>query len=395
MTGDATSNRASLLTPPGRGAVAVIAADGRASFDAVDGHFRAANGRLIADQTIDRIAFGHWRDGDHAEEVIVCRTGDMQVEVHCHGGAAAVERILAALAAAGCLISPPSARGLAPEAASALAHAPTRRTAAILLDQQAGALQREIMAIRSDVAAGQIDEARQRLAKLADRVSLGIHLTRPWHVALAGAPNVGKSSLLNAILGYERAIVFDQPGTTRDVLDAFTAFDGWPVRLTDAAGMRDSADGLEAAGIARAREELARADLIVWVLDATTLAQGEFVAAPGLARLACAAELGRDDQSIPLLAVVNKIDLAPPPAPAHDANDDETTAFVSAFNGAGLDGLLTAIASRLVPVAPASGEPVPFTPRQFELIAATIECLDAGDATAAITALDRLISPSC
>src|SRR5690606_16577637 len=116
-------------------------------------------------------------------------------------------------------------------------------------------LQREIDAIGDEIAAGgedvpaRFEEARRRLAALVDRAPLGLHLTRPWHVALAGAPNVGKSSLLNAVLGYGRAIVFDQPGTTRDVLDAVTAIDGWPVRLTDGAGLRESVDALEAAGV--------------------------------------------------------------------------------------------------------------------------------------------------
>ena len=69
-------------------------------------------------------------------------------------------------------------------------------------------------------------------------------------VVLSGAPNVGKSSLINALVGYERAIVFAEPGTTRDVVTAGTAVDGWPIELADTAGLRESTDPLEAAGIA-------------------------------------------------------------------------------------------------------------------------------------------------
>ena len=69
---------------------------------------------------------------------------------------------------------------------------------------------------------------------------------------LAGRPNVGKSSLTNALLGYTRSIVFDQPGTTRDVVTATTAIDGWPIEFSDTAGLREGSEPLEAAGIERA-----------------------------------------------------------------------------------------------------------------------------------------------
>jgi tRNA modification GTPase len=399
MSGEPLPNCASLLTPPGRGAVAVVAAEGPAAISAIDARFQAANGRPLAQQPLDRIAFGYWRDGDHAEEVILCRTNESRVEVHCHGGAAAAERILDALTAAGCRIEPwrdwaarHVASGLAAESELALPAAQTRRTAAILLDQHAGALAREIGAIRDDIAANCLTGARPRLAELAKRISLGLHLVQPWHVALAGAPNVGKSSLLNAILGYQRAIVFDQPGTTRDVLDATTAIDGWPIRLTDGAGIRESADSLEAAGVAQARAQLAQADLVLWILDATTLAP----AARGLAaaaRRACNAELAGRELIAPLLTVVNKIDLASPPT-SYDAKETDPPTLVSAVTGAGLDELLAAIARRLVPNLPSPGEAVPFTPRQAELITVALERLNGGETDAAIDSLDRLAAPA-
>src|SRR6185503_7750192 len=105
-----------------------------------------------------------------------------------------------------------------------------------------------------------------RLLALAE---VGLHLTTPWRVVFAGPPNVGKSSLVNALLGYPRAIVYDQPGTTRDVLTASTAFDGWPFELRDTAGLRDgiSLDSVEVEGVARARAQIATADLVVFVHD--------------------------------------------------------------------------------------------------------------------------------
>src|SRR5262249_19824288 len=127
-------------------------------------------------------------------------------------------------------------------ARTAIAEAITMRTAAILLDQYHGALETEIDAIHSSLRASppEKDTAACRLEALLGRASIGLHLVRPWRVTIAGPPNVGKSSLLNALAGFERAIVFDQPGTTRDVLTVLTAIDGWPIELADTAGWRES-----------------------------------------------------------------------------------------------------------------------------------------------------------
>jgi hypothetical protein len=92
-------------------------------------------------------------------------------------------------------------------------------------------------------------------------------LTTPWRVTVAGAPNVGKSSLVNALAGYQRSVVSATPGTTRDVVTTVIALDGWPVELSDTAGMRDDAVRWRARKYSRggaARE----ADLCLWVLDA-------------------------------------------------------------------------------------------------------------------------------
>jgi tRNA modification GTPase len=217
---------------------------------------------------------------------------------------------------------------------------------------------------------------------LLARAPLGLHLTAPWQVAIAGRPNVGKSSLINALVGYQRAIVFDQPGTTRDVLTAETAIDGWPVRLADAAGIRETDDALEAEGVVRARRQLAQADLALWVLDGSELsddplqvAQREWFDAAGEA-----SGLSR------VLVVVNKADLL--------AADSRRTAsdnvrFVSALTREGLPELIARVGQLLVPNLP-TDEAVPFTRRQIELLAAAAGSLAVGKHEDASEALARL-----
>ena len=119
-----------------------------------------------------------------------------------------------------------------------MADARTERTAAILLDQYHGALGRELEEIRQANDRGETSLARRRIDDLLARAELGRHLTRSWSVVLAGRPNVGKSSLLNALAGYDRAIVHPTPGTTRDAVTFATAIDGLPVELCDTAGLR-------------------------------------------------------------------------------------------------------------------------------------------------------------
>src|SRR5439155_711085 len=107
------------------------------------------------------------------------------------------------------------------------------------------------------------------LKELKSRTRLGRHLTNPWRVVVAGAPNVGKSSLVNALAGYARCVVSPTPGTTRDVVSTLIAVDGWPIELLDTAGLRLPGENLEQQGIALARAAVESADLCLWVIDAS------------------------------------------------------------------------------------------------------------------------------
>ncbi|HET6912276.1 MAG TPA: tRNA uridine-5-carboxymethylaminomethyl(34) synthesis GTPase MnmE [Rhodanobacteraceae bacterium] len=174
-----------------------------------------------------------------------------------------------------------------------------------------------------------LQELREQLRVLLAQARRGVRLTDGLHVAIVGRPNVGKSSLLNALAAEERAIVAEIPGTTRDVLREEVHIDEIALTLADTAGLRDATDAIEGEGIRRARAELARADVALLVTDAPNLqADLKFL----------------DDapHAAARLIVVNKIDLQDA-HPARETRDGMEVIALSARTGAGLDLLRDAL----------------------------------------------------
>lgn len=120
-----------------------------------------------------------------------------------------------------------------------LARAPTVPTAEILLDQAEGVLCRELVLLGQSIT-DEPDRALAQIARLIGHARVGLRLLDGWRVVIAGRPNVGKSRLFNALVGYTRAIVDPTPGTTRDVVSVRAVFGGWPVNLADTAGLRST-----------------------------------------------------------------------------------------------------------------------------------------------------------
>ncbi len=317
---DELPTQACVLTPTGHGAIAAVGVRGEGAERLVRKLFRRMKGELPA-----RLLAGQRYLGWLGDEVVLFVKDD-GFEIHGHGGEQVVVYLLRQFERLGAQVAPWTAwlptdvEGLAQRL---LTQAPTARTAGILLDQWQGAWR--------DV---EMTPARiERLRQLAD---VGRHLVTPWRVLLAGAPNVGKSSLVNALAGFERCVVHDQPGTTRDLVGTAIALEGWPIELIDSAGQR-ATSGVEEAGVELARQAMAEADLCVWVLA------GDL--APSFP----------EETPSRVIYVLNKVDLAP----GWDWGQVPGAYRVSAQSGFGLAEFAAALVAELVPFAPEPGEAVP------------------------------------
>lgn len=368
------------MTAAGRGAIAVILVRGPLARSAIFACFRPL--RSGAQLAPGEVVLGDWtgprpRAASESlartpEKLIVGAVDELSFEVNCHGGRAATDLILADLAQCGARILDPAhlqpqqhSHRLEAACEAVLLRTSTRRTAAIALDQMRGSLRRAIQQIRAAVVAADRAQSLQSTESLLRHAGTGLHLAEPWQVAIAGRPNVGKSSLMNALLGYQRAITADAPGTTRDRLTAETSIEGWPVQLVDMAGVRTGSDAIEQQGVAIAGRAIADADLVLALHSADV---------PGIEELA-----GAKQQ----LRVWTKSDLAPP-------RQDYDLA-ISAKTGAGVTELWRQIVSRLVATPPQPGDAVPLAHEQITRLQATAASLRSGNLDDARRQLDLLL----
>ena len=353
------------------------------------GRFVAANGKQLAEQPVQRIIFGHW--GTEArEDVVVCRVSESVTEIHCHGGEHAVGRIMEDLASTGCrVISWQDAQReqlgwLDTELDAALSRALTVKTADHLLAQRNGILRDCLTLLRQQIAelAGDAEvpaitanrTVLDQLDELLAWSAFARHLTEPWKIVLAGLPNVGKSSLINALVGYSRAIVSPVPGTTRDLVTAETAFAGWPVQLIDTAGLRDSSDEVESIGVGYARQELQRADCRLILLDVSQPIAEE--------------ERQLIDSFEKRLVVAHKCDLLK--SRANELPPD--CIFVSSTERIGLKELMSRIVAEILPELPNTKIPLPISNAVVELLESVKSSVTALDLAEAVRQLDRSLS---
>jgi tRNA modification GTPase len=300
---------AALATPPGRSAIAVIRLSGTGSLDIAERVIRQPI-ESLADRTATLLPFFSLAGPEIDRGLVTVfrapnsYTGHDLVEFSCHGGLLAPAQVLATLFAAGARLAAPGEftrravlNGkldlLQAEAVGDLIDATAPAQGRAALRQLDGQLSRRILALREELLellallAYDIDfpdeddgpVPRERLlaalasaegavARLLAGAPAGERLHDGALVVLAGRPNAGKSSLFNALLGSDRALVTEIPGTTRDTIEAATDMGGWPVRLADTAGLRETEETIERMGIAVSRRYLGAADLVLLCVEA-------------------------------------------------------------------------------------------------------------------------------
>ena len=392
MTANGTSSgpAACLLTPAASGGIAVIEVRGTGAAALVSRFFRP---RRKGDWTADtpgHLYYGHIVDGgERIDEVIVrhrsSRMGGEAVEVNCHGGVVAAGEIMRLFEQGGAREMPAEAfvreasrdmglDAVRTEALERLPSAQTKLAARMLCDQLNGALSQAVARLAEN-------PNRSTVNDLLRSAEFGRALLEPRCVALLGRPNVGKSTLFNALVGHHRTIVSATPGTTRDYVDETIALGGYPVELIDTAGLWQTDGPVEARGVEAAREVGRRAGIVVLVLDGSRpLLPDEVRAAHELA--------DRD-----AIAVLNKADLSskadPAPLPA-----DLPRCTLSASTGEGLKELEAEI-RRLLPQPDPypPGSPVVFTGRQYSGLDRAAKLLEAGHTDSARDMLLGLLRP--
>ncbi len=358
-----TDTIAAIATPPGRGGVGMVRISGRLAPTIAAEVLGDLPEPRHAALRIFRDADGGMLDGGLALYFPAPNsfTGEDVLELHGHGGPVVMDMLLARVVSLGARVAQPgefTQRAFLndkidltqAEAIADLIDSGSSQAARAALRSLQGefsvavhSLTEAVTETRMHVEAA-IDFPEEEVDFLADNVlheriaaaidlceqitakaQQGALLREGMTVVIAGRPNAGKSSLLNRLAGYEAAIVTDIPGTTRDVLRERIHIDGMPLHIADTAGLREDADIVEAEGIRRARNEMTRADRILYVIDATRALDDERMNS----------ELAGLPADIPVSVVLNKIDLAQ--ARSRYEQSQPPRLHVSATTGEGID----------------------------------------------------------
>jgi len=387
-------------TAPGAGAIAIVRVSGAGTAALVESVFSRHSELDPA-----RMVLGHLRDAAGGETIDQCLavrwvapasyTGEDMAEFHLHGSPAIVDRAMRALIAAGARAAQPGEftrraflngkLDLAQaESVAALSASATDAARRVALHQLGGGLSRRLLATRArlvqataeleaavdypeeelpplarEMVAGALRDADRDLALVLDSMRRGRVIAGGARVVLAGPPNAGKSSLFNALVGRERAIVSPHPGTTRDTIEATIDLGGIPLTLIDTAGLRSAAEEIEAIGIAKTRDELAAADLVLYLIDAAEVSRYE--------------EEEYRVSEFPHMPVVSKCDLAP-------FTHIQGALRVSAATREGIAELEAAIRAHFLGYDANNDEPVIASARHEAALSAARESLQSASA---------------
>lgn len=394
-----------LATAQGISAIAVIRVSGKDAIPIVQKSF---SGKDLTRQSSHTIHFGKFQDGGKIiDEVLVSIfraphsfTKEDAVEISCHGSPIVVKEIIKILLRDGARLAQPgefTKRAFLngrfdlaqAEAVADLINAETDNARQAALNQMRGGFSREINHLREelihfaslieleldfgeeDVEFAKRDDLRALILRiqsylqaLIDSFDQGNVIKNGVPTVIAGKPNAGKSTLLNALLNEERAIVSEIPGTTRDTIEDEMVLGGINFRFVDTAGLRETKDAIEAIGVERTREKMKKASLILYLFDLSNTTAEEIKE-----QVAEISQLG-----IPFLSIGNKVDKALPPIPA-DVNDHELI-YISASNKTNLTLLKEKILDKVQVRDVKTGDVMVTNLRHYQNLLQTKESLD-------------------
>lgn len=373
-----------LATPSGAGAIAVIRLSGEDAINIASKIFHSISGKDLAKQKTHTVHLGHIKDGNRVLDEALATvfknpnsyTGEDTIEFSCHGSSFIQQEIIQLCLRKNARMATPGEFTLRSflngkmdlsqaEAVADLISSDSAASHQLAIQQMRGGFSSEIAALREellnfaslieleldfaeeDVAFANRDDFQQLITKISfvlkrliDSFATGNVLKNGIPVAIVGEPNVGKSTLLNALLNEQRAIVSEIAGTTRDTIEDELSIGGISFRFIDTAGIRETQDTIEGLGIKKTFEKIDQAQVVVFLIDSSRLLSGEVTVAN------LQIEISKIKNKYPqkaLIVVGNKSDIITSKEKTHLKDSIESLQLIAAKTGQGVEDLKTSL----------------------------------------------------